>query len=86
MSIYINDNCICCDACVELCSKKSISYDKEKDFYIVNEDTCDECNNESFILCASICPIENCIVWGQPNKDSKLNNKSRGNTGEKVDN
>lgn len=59
MAYFINDECIMCDACVDICPEKAI---KPGDpLYQIDPKLCNDCGE-----CAKICPVEAC----QPmNKD-----------------
>ena len=49
MAFYIQDNCIICGTCWEICPTESI---EESDwYYAINQETCVECG-----ACARVCP------------------------------
>ncbi|MGY0614792.1 4Fe-4S dicluster domain-containing protein [Vibrio sp. FJH11] len=64
MSLFINDKCVGCHACITVCPNQAVykTGRAEKPFAIHNK-RCNECS--SFWhepQCASICPIEEAIV------------------------
>jgi nitrogen fixation protein NifB len=63
MALKINELCVNCWACVDVCPTKSISRTRAQRHFIINPKTCTGCV-EAFDdpQCASICPIEGAIV------------------------
>ena len=59
MAMKINDDCISCGACLPECPTESIT---ESDvIYVINADTCVECEGHfDEPQCVSVCPVE-CI-------------------------
>jgi len=59
MAMKITEECIACGACLPECPTDSIS---EDDIYIINADTCVECEGyHDSPQCVEVCPVE-CIV------------------------
>jgi len=59
MAMKILEDCIACGACVPECPTESIS---EGDIYVINPDTCVECEGHyDEPQCVAVCPVE-CIV------------------------
>ncbi len=59
MAMMILDDCIACGACLTECPTESIS---EGDIYIIDPDTCVECEGHfDEPQCVSVCPVD-CIV------------------------
>lgn len=50
MPRWIDDNCIACGACVEVCPVDCIS---EGDIYVIDEDACIDCG-----ACQEVCPTD----------------------------
>ena len=58
MSMKITEECTVCGLCLSECPTDSI---REGDIYIINPDTCNECEDkEDGPRCVSACPID-CI-------------------------
>ncbi len=63
MALKINDHCVNCWACVDVCPTESISRTKTQRHFIIDPRTCTECAGAfDDPQCASICPIEGAIV------------------------
>jgi len=61
MALKINDRCVNCWACVDVCPTSSIL--KARRHFVINPKTCTECEGSyEEPQCASICPIECAIV------------------------
>ncbi len=59
MTMKILDDCIECGACLPECPTESIT---EGSPYVINQDTCVECEGyHDSPQCVSVCPVE-CIV------------------------
>lgn len=60
MAMTITDECIECAACEPVCPTESIS--EADGIYVVNVDTCVECDGHyDEPQCVAVCPVE-CIV------------------------
>lgn len=60
MALTINDDCTCCDACVEVCPNKAITSDSP--IYLIDPAKCTECvgaNDDP--QCVTVCPAD-CII------------------------
>ena len=71
MSVYITDECINCDACIDECPATAIvSADDsplaESEYTYVKPEKCIECVDSTVPKCADVCPSEGCIVWDMP--------------------
>ena len=63
MALKINDKCVNCWACVDVCPTASIFQPKTKTHFVIDAKTCTECDGSyDDPQCASICPIEGAIV------------------------
>ena len=76
MGVVITDLCINCGACIDECPVEAIVDDEDNPagtgIYYVYEDKCVECvQYHDEPACASACPTEGCIVWGENNKSGK---------------
>lgn len=61
MAVEIVDLCVSCWACVDVCPSEAIAQGGKH--MQVNAKKCTECEGDfADPQCASICPIENCIV------------------------
>lgn len=71
MSVIIDESCITCNACVEVCPVNAILDDEhnpldEKRYYVQPE-KCVECVGiHDDAQCAAICPSIGCITWDMP--------------------
>jgi len=60
MAMKITPDCIACGACLPECPSEAIS---EGDIYVIDPNVCVECvGHYDTPQCASVCPIEDCIV------------------------
>lgn len=72
MAVMITDNCINCDACIEVCPVQAIVGEDESpredwEFTYVKPEKCIECvGHAEEPACAAECPTEDCIVWDMP--------------------
>jgi ferredoxin len=71
MSVLIDETCINCNACVEVCPVNAISDDAANPFalsrYYVRPEKCVECVGiHDTPQCAAICPSIGCITWDFP--------------------
>ncbi len=63
MALKINNHCVNCWACVDVCPTESISHVRNHRHFIIDPRTCTECTGVyEDPQCASICPIEGAIV------------------------
>ncbi len=59
MAMTITDECTACDLCVPECPTSSIT---EGDIYIIDPETCNECEDkDDGPSCVEVCPVD-CIV------------------------
>lgn len=60
MAVFINEECINCDACLDTCPNGAIVSNDEnptgEDYYFVHEDKCDECGGMP--ACKDECPSD----------------------------
>lgn len=61
MALYITEECTYCAACEPECPVGAISADD--DIYIIDPNTCNECEGLDEQSCVAVCPAE-CIVQG----------------------
>ena len=62
MAMTITDECTACGLCMEPCPTESIT---EGDIYIINPDTCNECEDVvDGPQCVDVCPVD-CIEKAQ---------------------
>ena len=72
MAVLINDLCINCDACVEVCPVGAIASEGDSprtdwEYTYVKPEKCIECVGHAEVpACAAECPTEGCIVWDMP--------------------
>ena len=71
MSVIIDNTCITCNACIEVCPVNAISDDEHNPLgqhqYYVHPEKCVECVGiHEDPQCASICPSIGCITWDMP--------------------
>jgi len=69
MSVKITDLCINCGACIDECPVEAILDEDDnptgEDIYFVKKEDCVECvNHYNEPACATACPTEGCIIWG----------------------
>ncbi len=59
MAMKITEECTACDLCLPECQTSSIT---EGDIYLIEFETCNECEDQrDGPQCLSVCPVE-CIV------------------------
>jgi ferredoxin len=59
MALYITDDCIACDACLDECPNGAIS--EGDPIYVIDPDKCTECKGDfDEPQCASVCPSDAC--------------------------
>jgi len=71
MSVIIDESCITCNACVEVCPVNAILDDEHNPLglgrYYVQPEKCVECVGiHDDPQCAAICPSIGCITWDMP--------------------
>lgn len=71
MSVIIDNSCITCNACIEVCPVNAISDDEHNPlgnpYYYVHPEKCVECVGiHEDPQCAAICPSIGCITWDMP--------------------
>jgi ferredoxin len=59
MAMVINDDCIDCAACVDVCPREAI--DEGDPHYKIEAAKCTECKEEGESKCIEVCPVD-CIV------------------------
>ena len=60
MALMINEECIACGECMEECPNDAIVESEE--LYFVDPNKCTECEGKSEKMCASICPVDACVL------------------------
>lgn len=59
MALYITDDCIACDACLDECPNGAIS--ENEPIYVIDADKCTECKGDfDEPQCAEVCPSDAC--------------------------
>ncbi len=61
MALYITEECTYCAACEPECPTQAIT--AGDDIYIIDPNTCNECEGLDEQACVVVCPAE-CIVQG----------------------
>ena len=62
MAMSINDECIDCAACVDVCDNDAIQEsDEDHDHYWIDPARCTECADKDSPQCVGQCPVD-CIV------------------------
>jgi len=60
MALYINDECIACDACLPECPVEAIT--EGDPIYVIDPDVCVECEGHfDDPACAEVCPTDSCL-------------------------
>lgn len=66
MALTIVDRCVNCHACQMVCPTGSIRKGKNDKHFLINQDTCTECQGaHATPQCAAICPVECAILDSQ---------------------
>ena len=67
----IEEECINCDLCVPACPDGGVSYDKNRNTFVVDTEKCTECiERDGVHQCASMCPVD-CMEVDSEKKESK---------------
>ncbi|MCV6607657.1 MAG: YfhL family 4Fe-4S dicluster ferredoxin [Campylobacterales bacterium] len=57
MSLFISDECIACDACIDECPNEAI--DEGDPVYVIDPDICTECvGSYDEPACIAVCPVD----------------------------
>lgn len=68
MALFINADCITCDACVAACPNEAISAGAS--VHVINPDRCTECVGAyNTPQCVDVCPVD-CIVEDPDRRES----------------
>lgn len=60
MALYITDDCVNCDLCIDECPTEAISVGEE--IYVIDPAKCTECvGSFDEPQCASVCPVDCCV-------------------------
>jgi len=68
MALYINDECIACDACIDECPTSAI--EQGDPIYFIDPDSCTECYGfYDEPSCIAVCPVD-CIAIDPDNTET----------------